>query len=110
MFSEKALKFGCRCKASGTVDTVILGLDAVSWETRPLFPPNLSPSPLSAQTHQLDPAAHYLRLRFLVENTLQVYVPQPEEDVYELVGCRRPGPPRRGVNPTGWWLGWGSGF
>ncbi|XP_015421019.1 PREDICTED: T-lymphoma invasion and metastasis-inducing protein 1 [Myotis davidii] len=35
--------------------------------------------------HQLDPAAHYLRLRFLLENTLQVYVPQPEEDVYELL-------------------------
>ncbi|XP_023605177.1 T-lymphoma invasion and metastasis-inducing protein 1-like, partial [Myotis lucifugus] len=37
------------------------------------------------KTHQLDPAAHYLRLRFLVENRLQVYVPQPEEDVYELL-------------------------
>ncbi|ELK28514.1 T-lymphoma invasion and metastasis-inducing protein 1 [Myotis davidii] len=37
------------------------------------------------QMHQLDPAAHYLRLRFLLENTLQVYVPQPEEDVYELL-------------------------
>ncbi|EPQ04260.1 T-lymphoma invasion and metastasis-inducing protein 1 [Myotis brandtii] len=44
-----------------------------------------SVSSFHALTHQLDPAAHYLRLRFLVENRLQVYVPQPEEDVYELL-------------------------
>lgn len=105
VFSEKALKFGCRCKASGTVDTYP-GTGRHVPETRPLFPLNISPSPSSVQTHQLDPAAHYLRLRFLVENRLQVYVPQPEEDVYELVGCRR-----RGVNPTGAHLdgGWGGG-
>ncbi|XP_036284963.1 rho guanine nucleotide exchange factor TIAM1 isoform X1 [Pipistrellus kuhlii] len=37
------------------------------------------------KTHQLDPAAHCLRLRFLVEDRLQVYEPQPEEELYELL-------------------------
>lgn len=38
-----------------------------------------------SQTHQLDHSAHYLRLKFLVENKMQHYIPKPEEDVYELV-------------------------
>ncbi|XP_066115649.1 rho guanine nucleotide exchange factor TIAM1 isoform X1 [Saccopteryx bilineata] len=37
------------------------------------------------KTHQLDHSAHYLRLNFLVENKMQHYVPQPEEDIYELL-------------------------
>lgn len=37
------------------------------------------------QTHQLDYSAHYLRLKFLIENQIQFYVPKPEEDIYELV-------------------------
>lgn len=38
-----------------------------------------------SQTHQLDHSAHYLRLKFLVENKMQHYIPKPEEDIYELV-------------------------
>ncbi|KAL0614336.1 T-lymphoma invasion and metastasis-inducing protein 1 [Plecturocebus cupreus] len=38
----------------------------------------------SPETHQLDHSAHYLRLKFLIENKMQHYVPQPEEDIYEL--------------------------
>lgn len=37
------------------------------------------------QTHQLDLSAHYLRLKFLIENQMQFYVPKQEEDIYELV-------------------------
>lgn len=37
------------------------------------------------QTHQLDHSAHYLRLKFLIENQMQFYVPKQEEDIYELV-------------------------
>lgn len=37
------------------------------------------------QTHQLDCSAHYLRLKFLIENQIQLYVPKPEEEIYELV-------------------------
>lgn len=48
---------------------------------------------LRPQTHQLDPAAHCLRLRFLVEDRLQVYEPQPEEELYDLVGRPAPRPP-----------------
>lgn len=40
---------------------------------------------LLSQTHQLDYSAHYLRLKFLIENKMQHYVPKPEEDIYELV-------------------------
>lgn len=42
------------------------------------------PSFLS-QAHQLDYSAHYLRLKFLMENKMLFYTPQPEEDIYELV-------------------------
>lgn len=37
------------------------------------------------QTHQLDYSAHYLRLKFLMENQIQFYLPKPEEEIYELV-------------------------
>lgn len=37
------------------------------------------------QTHQLDYSAHYLRLKFLIDNQFQFYVPKPEEEIYELV-------------------------
>ncbi|NXA49074.1 TIAM1 protein, partial [Nothocercus julius] len=37
------------------------------------------------KTHQLDPSAHYLRLKFLIENQMRFYVPKPEEDIYELL-------------------------
>uniref|UniRef100_A0A8C7MAQ3 TIAM Rac1 associated GEF 1 n=1 Tax=Oncorhynchus kisutch TaxID=8019 RepID=A0A8C7MAQ3_ONCKI len=35
--------------------------------------------------HRLDPAKHYLRLKFLIENQVQFYIPKPEEDVCDLV-------------------------
>lgn len=37
------------------------------------------------QAHQLDPTKHYLRLKFLIENQVQFYIPKPEEDVSDLV-------------------------
>lgn len=37
------------------------------------------------QAHQLDSTKHYLRLKFLIENQVQFYIPKPEEDVYDLV-------------------------
>lgn len=37
------------------------------------------------QAHQLDPTKHYLRLKFLIENQVQFYIPKPEEDVCDLV-------------------------
>ncbi|RLW03356.1 hypothetical protein DV515_00006661 [Chloebia gouldiae] len=37
------------------------------------------------KTHQLDYSAHYLRLKFLLENQIQFYVPKPEEEIYELL-------------------------
>uniref|UniRef100_A0A8C3MFD1 Uncharacterized protein n=1 Tax=Geospiza parvula TaxID=87175 RepID=A0A8C3MFD1_GEOPR len=37
------------------------------------------------KTHQLDCSAHYLRLKFLLENQMQFYVPKPEEEIYELL-------------------------
>uniref|UniRef100_A0AAY4DD54 TIAM Rac1 associated GEF 1 n=1 Tax=Denticeps clupeoides TaxID=299321 RepID=A0AAY4DD54_9TELE len=37
------------------------------------------------KTHGLDLSWHYLRLKFLVENQVQLYVPRPEEFVYDLV-------------------------
>ncbi|KAF7485210.1 T-lymphoma invasion and metastasis-inducing protein 1 [Marmota monax] len=40
---------------------------------------------LICKTHQLDHSAHYLRLKFLIENKMQFYIPQPEEDIYELL-------------------------
>ncbi|NXR29951.1 TIAM1 protein, partial [Zosterops hypoxanthus] len=37
------------------------------------------------KTHQLDYSAHYLRLKFLIDNQFQFYVPKPEEEIYELL-------------------------
>uniref|UniRef100_A0A8D2ZQJ9 TIAM Rac1 associated GEF 1 n=1 Tax=Scophthalmus maximus TaxID=52904 RepID=A0A8D2ZQJ9_SCOMX len=37
------------------------------------------------KAHQLDPTKHYLRLKFLIENKVQFYIPKPEEDVCDLV-------------------------
>uniref|UniRef100_A0AAX7UV88 TIAM Rac1 associated GEF 1b n=1 Tax=Astatotilapia calliptera TaxID=8154 RepID=A0AAX7UV88_ASTCA len=33
------------------------------------------------KAHQLDPTKHYLRLKFLIENQVQFYIPKPEEDI-----------------------------
>lgn len=46
-------------------------------------------SALIPQAHQLDPTKHYLRLKFLIENQVQFYIPKPEEDVCDLV-CNHP--------------------
>ncbi|XP_038201299.1 T-lymphoma invasion and metastasis-inducing protein 1 [Arvicola amphibius] len=40
---------------------------------------------LICKAHQLDHSAHYLRLKFLMENKMLFYTPQPEEDIYELL-------------------------
>ncbi|XP_019518356.1 PREDICTED: T-lymphoma invasion and metastasis-inducing protein 1 [Hipposideros armiger] len=40
---------------------------------------------LICKTHQLDHSAHYLRLKFLIGSKMHHYVPQPEEDIYELL-------------------------
>ncbi|XP_039634000.1 T-lymphoma invasion and metastasis-inducing protein 1 isoform X1 [Perca fluviatilis] len=37
------------------------------------------------KAHQLDPTKHYLRLKFLIENQVQLYIPKPEEDVCDLL-------------------------
>ncbi|XP_055768039.1 LOW QUALITY PROTEIN: rho guanine nucleotide exchange factor TIAM1-like [Salvelinus fontinalis] len=37
------------------------------------------------KAHRLDPAKHYLRLKFLIENQVQFYIPKPEEDVCDLL-------------------------
>ncbi|XP_063060970.1 rho guanine nucleotide exchange factor TIAM1 isoform X2 [Engraulis encrasicolus] len=37
------------------------------------------------KAHQLDSTKHYLRLKFLIENQVQFYIPKPEEDVYDLL-------------------------
>uniref|UniRef100_A0A8C5BHA0 TIAM Rac1 associated GEF 1 n=1 Tax=Gadus morhua TaxID=8049 RepID=A0A8C5BHA0_GADMO len=36
------------------------------------------------KAHQLDSTKHYLRLKFLIENQVQFYIPKPEEDVFSL--------------------------
>uniref|UniRef100_A0A672KWR5 TIAM Rac1 associated GEF 1 n=1 Tax=Sinocyclocheilus grahami TaxID=75366 RepID=A0A672KWR5_SINGR len=38
------------------------------------------------KAHQLDPTKHYVRLKLLIENQVQFYIPKPEEDIYDLVG------------------------
>ncbi|XP_064413497.1 rho guanine nucleotide exchange factor TIAM1 [Latimeria chalumnae] len=35
--------------------------------------------------HQLEVANHYLRLKFLIENQVQYYIPKLEENIYELL-------------------------
>ncbi|XP_061575707.1 rho guanine nucleotide exchange factor TIAM1 isoform X1 [Cololabis saira] len=37
------------------------------------------------KAHDLDPTKHYLRLKFLIENQVQFYIPKPEEDVCDLL-------------------------
>uniref|UniRef100_A0A3P9MAB5 TIAM Rac1 associated GEF 1b n=1 Tax=Oryzias latipes TaxID=8090 RepID=A0A3P9MAB5_ORYLA len=37
------------------------------------------------KAHELDPTKHYLRLKFLIENQVQFYIPNPEEDICDLV-------------------------
>ncbi|XP_068601223.1 rho guanine nucleotide exchange factor TIAM1-like [Brachionichthys hirsutus] len=37
------------------------------------------------KAHQLDPTKHYLRLKFHIENQVQLYIPKPEEDVCDLL-------------------------
>ncbi|KAM9734115.1 rho guanine nucleotide exchange factor TIAM1-like isoform 2-T5 [Menidia menidia] len=37
------------------------------------------------KAHELDPTKHYLRLKFLIENQVQFYIPKPEEDVCDLL-------------------------
>lgn len=37
------------------------------------------------KAHQLDPTKHYLRLKFLIENQVQFYIPKPEEDICDLL-------------------------
>ncbi|RXM36819.1 T-lymphoma invasion and metastasis-inducing protein 1 [Acipenser ruthenus] len=34
--------------------------------------------------HQLDPAKYYVRLKFLVENQVQFYIPKPEEHIHDM--------------------------
>ncbi|XP_054433805.1 rho guanine nucleotide exchange factor TIAM1 [Pteronotus mesoamericanus] len=40
---------------------------------------------LTCKAHQLDHSAHYLRLKFLIEDKVRHYVPRPEEGIYELL-------------------------
>lgn len=40
-----------------------------------------------SQAHYLDSTRHYLRLKFLMENQVKVYIPKPDEDVCDLVRC-----------------------
>ncbi|KAE8621647.1 hypothetical protein XENTR_v10004906 [Xenopus tropicalis] len=37
------------------------------------------------KTHQLDYTSYYLRLKFLMDNQTQIYIPKPEEEIYELL-------------------------
>ncbi|KAJ7990106.1 hypothetical protein DPEC_G00296870 [Dallia pectoralis] len=37
------------------------------------------------KAHHLDPTKHYLRLKFLIDNQVQFYIPKPEEDVCDLI-------------------------
>ncbi|XP_056103682.1 rho guanine nucleotide exchange factor TIAM1 isoform X2 [Rhinichthys klamathensis goyatoka] len=37
------------------------------------------------RAHRLDLSKHYIRLKFLVDNQLQLYVPKPEEDLCDLL-------------------------
>lgn len=39
------------------------------------------------QAHYLDPTRHYLRLKFLMESQVKMYIPKPDEDVCDLVRC-----------------------
>ncbi|XP_022537150.2 rho guanine nucleotide exchange factor TIAM1 isoform X1 [Astyanax mexicanus] len=37
------------------------------------------------KAHNLDPSKHYLRLKFLIDNQVQLYVPNPEEELSDLL-------------------------
>ncbi|XP_077578477.1 rho guanine nucleotide exchange factor TIAM1-like [Stigmatopora nigra] len=37
------------------------------------------------KAHELDPTKHYLRLKFLIDDRVQFYIPKPEEDVCDLL-------------------------
>ncbi|XP_018101440.1 T-lymphoma invasion and metastasis-inducing protein 1 isoform X3 [Xenopus laevis] len=37
------------------------------------------------KTHQLDYTSYYLRLKFLMDSQTQLYIPKPEEEIYELL-------------------------
>ncbi|KAM9319169.1 rho guanine nucleotide exchange factor TIAM1-like isoform 2-T2 [Pholidichthys leucotaenia] len=37
------------------------------------------------KAHHLDATKHYLRLKFLIENQVQFYIPKPEEDICDLL-------------------------
>lgn len=37
------------------------------------------------QAYRLEVSKHYIRLKFLVDNQVQLYVPKPEEDLCDLV-------------------------
>ncbi|XP_047449508.1 rho guanine nucleotide exchange factor TIAM1-like [Mugil cephalus] len=37
------------------------------------------------KAHHIDPTKHYLRLKFLIENQVQYYIPKPEEDICDLL-------------------------
>ncbi|XP_013868185.1 T-lymphoma invasion and metastasis-inducing protein 1 [Austrofundulus limnaeus] len=37
------------------------------------------------KAHELDPTKHYLRLKLLIENQVQFYIPKPEEDICDLL-------------------------
>ncbi|XP_046716928.1 rho guanine nucleotide exchange factor TIAM1 isoform X1 [Silurus meridionalis] len=37
------------------------------------------------KAHSLDRAKHYLRLKFLIDNQVQFYVPKPEEELWDLL-------------------------
>ncbi|XP_048837180.1 rho guanine nucleotide exchange factor TIAM1-like isoform X3 [Brienomyrus brachyistius] len=37
------------------------------------------------KAHQLDPSKHYLRLKFLINEQVQFYVPEPEEELKDLL-------------------------
>ncbi|KAI4892120.1 hypothetical protein NFI96_017602 [Prochilodus magdalenae] len=37
------------------------------------------------KAHSLDPSQHYLRLKFLIDNQVQSYVPNPEEELWDLL-------------------------
>lgn len=39
----------------------------------------------SPKAHSLDRPKHYLRLKFLIDNQVQFYVPKPEEELWDLV-------------------------
>uniref|UniRef100_A0A3B4CIN0 TIAM Rac1 associated GEF 1a n=1 Tax=Pygocentrus nattereri TaxID=42514 RepID=A0A3B4CIN0_PYGNA len=37
------------------------------------------------KAHSLDPSKHYLRLKFLIDSQVQLYIPNPEEELWDLL-------------------------